>query len=122
MSNLLETGSDYLQAQLKQFASSEVAYRRGQDSVVVKAIIGSTKVEVDDGGGAKIKTDIIDFLISTADLVLNGSAITPQHGDKIELGSCEYEVLFLAGDGCWRFSDAFGKTMRIHTKRTGDVS
>jgi hypothetical protein len=121
MSNLLETGSDYLHTQLKQFASSEVTYCRGEDSVVVCAVIGNTKVEVDDGSGTKVKTDIVDFIISAADLVRNGNSIEPQHGDKIYFGRYEYEVLFLAGDGCWRFSDAFGKTMRIHTKRTGDL-
>jgi hypothetical protein len=56
-----------------------------------------------------------------ADLILGGGAVTPKLGDQIEMTrngiQVIFEVLTLPNGECWRYSDSFGKTFRIHTRQ-----
>jgi hypothetical protein len=95
--------------------SSPVTYRRaGQADANVQATFGRTDYEVADDYGATIKTHVIDFLILGDDL-----GIEPQAGDQIVADGVVYEVMALGGEGCWRWSDPYRTTMRIHTKEIG---
>ncbi len=120
MSDLLQRGSDWLQDQRKQHATREVTYRRGTESVVVKATIGRTLFEQEDGAGVTIRQQVRDYLIDTADLVLAGTPTLPARGDRIEELDAgwkhTYEVLPLGGEQHWRYSDPYRWTLRIHTK------
>ncbi len=102
MTNLLRTGSAWLQAQQKQHASETVSYRRGAASVALAATIGMTEREVDDGRGFPVRTEIRDYLIDTADLVLGGVPTLPERGDRIveTAGATEivYEGIACASD------------------------
>lgn len=127
MADLLETGSNWLQSQRKKHATRGVTYRRGVDSVPVQATIGRTMFEQDDGSGVIIRTQIRDYLIDTADLVLAGQPTLPERGDRIEETEdgkkFTYEVMPLGTEPHWRYSDPYRKTLRIHTKHiaTEDV-
>ena len=101
--------------------SKTVSYHRGETSVEVQATIGKWTFEIDDGTGILEKIESRDFLISTADLVLAGLVTQPQRGDRIrELSGDKvyvYEVLAPGKEDCWRYSDPYRKTLRIHTKQ-----
>ena len=62
-----------------------VTYERGASSVEVQATIGQTVFRLNDdpGGGATIRDVSRDYLIRTADLVLDGETRQPQRGDRI---------------------------------------
>ena len=127
MADLLETGSNWLQDQRKKHATRTVTYRRGVDSVSVQATVGRTVFEQDDGSGVIIRTEVRDYLIDTADLVLAGQLALPERGDRIEEIEAgkkfTYEVMTLGTEPHWRYSDAYRKTLRVHTKHidTEDV-
>jgi len=67
-----------------------------------------------------VKFEVMDFLILAEELVLDGEKTIPKAGDQIRMNRgteiAVFEVMALAGQGCWRYSDSFGKTLRIHTK------
>ena len=127
MADLLEAGSNWLQGQRKKHATREVTYRRGVDSVPVQATVGRTLFEQDDGSGAIVRTEVRDYLIDTADLVLAGQPALPERGDRIEETEggkkFTYEVMPLGTEPHWRYSDPYRKTLRVHSKHiaTEDV-
>ncbi len=120
MADLLDKGFAWLEGQRKKHATRDVSYRRGADTVVVKATIGRTVFEQDDGAGVIVRTQVRDYLIDAADLVLAGSRALPAKGDRIEEIDAgqkhTYEVLPLGGEQHWRYSDPYRRTLRIHTK------
>jgi hypothetical protein len=120
VSDLLDKGSAWLEGQRKKHATREVTYSRGVLSVVVKATIGRTLFEQDDGAGVIVRMQVRDYLIDTADLVLAGEQTLPAKGDRIaEIDAGQkhtYEVLPLGGEQHWRYSDPYRRTLRIHTK------
>jgi hypothetical protein len=126
MSDLLRQGSQWLEQQRTAHMTSPVTYRRaGQADAEVLATWGKTDLEVADDYGATIRTHVIDFLILADALWQEG--FEPQAGDVIVAPSTgsgqatgrKFEVMDLAGQGCWRWSDPYRTTFRIHTKDTG---
>jgi len=120
VADLLDKGSAWLEGQRKKHATREVTYRRGMDAVVVKATIGRTLFEQDDGAGVIVRMQVRDYLIDTVDLVLAGEQTLPIKGDRIEEIDAglkhTHEVLPLGGEQHWRYSDPYRRTLRIHTK------
>ena len=123
MSDLLQQASDWLEGIRHQHASQAVTYHRGTDSVPLHATVGKTDYEVEDEYGFCVKAEVVDFLIRADDLVMAGQKTLPQLGDQIRFTRGEqimvFEVMALAGQSCWRYSDSFGQTLRIHTKQVG---
>ena len=121
MTDLLEQGSDWLQAKRTQYASRVVTYARGAASVDVSATIGKTTFEVDDGYGVLVRHESRDFLVLAEDLVLDGQPENPQRGDRIretQNGKVfVYEVSAPGKEPPWRYSDPYRKTLRVHTKQ-----
>ncbi|MEM7630373.1 MAG: hypothetical protein AAF356_13290 [Planctomycetota bacterium] len=105
--------------------SRTVVYRRGADSVEIEATVGSTAFDRTDEYGVVHRIESRDYLVTAADLVLGGEAVTPKAGDRItETGEArvhEYEVMAPGDEPAWRYSDPQRRTLRIHTKfvRTG---
>ena len=120
MADLLEQGSAWLDQQRVQHMSRSVTYCRGESSVELQATIGKWTFEIDDGMGVLEKIESRDFLILTAELVLAGEATLPQRGDRIKETSGDkvyvYEVLAPGKEDCWRYSDPYRNTLRIHSK------
>jgi hypothetical protein len=124
MTDLLEAGQQWLADQLQEHASQNVVYHRNAESVAVQATIGRTLLKLDDGyGGVRMQWTDRDFLIHASDLVLNGTATTPERGDRITetvgVNTSVFEVMAYGGEPPWRHSDPFGKVLRIHTKFIG---
>jgi len=116
MSNDLRTGVAWLGAQLKPKHSDSVTYQRGLDSVSIKATLGASQEESLDESGAIIRTRRIDFIVTAADLILDGVVVKPLPGDRIVDGTKTYEVLAIAGSEIYREEDPFGLIFRIHAR------
>ena len=112
--NMLADASSWLAGKLKAHASSEVEYRRDAETFTVQAVFGKTDYEVQDESGLRIGGFVCDFLILADELGLK-----PEVGDVIAAHGRKYEILDLGADGCWRWSDPYRTTMRIHTKDIG---
>ena len=123
MGDLLRQGTQWLGDMLKQHVSSPVTYRRPSTSsgqvtkAVIDATYGRTQYEVKDEHGLRIGAEVIDFLVSAE--VFAPMFGEPEAGDQIVADGVVYEVMDLAGQGHWRWSDPYRTTMRIHTKEVG---
>jgi hypothetical protein len=114
VADLLEQGSRWLEDQRTKHCTRELTYVRGAASTVVKATVGRTEYETDDGTAVRIAFTERDFLILAADLNLGSGPTLPVRGDTIrepQDGTVyEFEVLD------WRWSDLYRQTFRIETK------
>lgn len=124
MANKLRTGMDWLNRKLKQHAGESLVYSRGVHSVTLTAPLGKTLLSLSDGrGGNRLEWTDADFLITAADLVLEGEQVTPERGDKIRWVSggdtLVFEVMANGGEPPWRWSDEHRQVMRIHAKQIG---
>ena len=72
---------------------------------------------MEDEHGLRVAAHVTDFLILAADLAPTFGE--PEAGDQIVTDGVVYEVMNLAGQGHWRWSDPHRTTMRIHTKEVG---
>ena len=124
--NLFETGASWLADQLKTHASVDVTYARGADQVMVKATIGKTEFEIDDGSGVIVRIQSRDFLIHAADLILAGTETLPVAGDLIRetqgANTFVYEVMAPGNSPPYHYSDPFRKLLRIHSKHVATES
>jgi hypothetical protein len=116
--DLLRQGSQWLEQQRTAHCSSPVTYQRGDTSIPVSATFGRSEAEVDDGSGLRVVTTVADFLIVAAELASLGS---PQAGDQILVDESTFEVLPLGSEPCWRWSDPYHQTYRIHAKDISDA-
>ena len=121
MSDLLAQASNWLEDQRSRYASHVVTYVRGSRTLDVLATVGKTTFEVDDGYGVLVRYESRDFLILAADLAIQQQPFLPEQGDRIRetqgQATFVYEVTAPGKEPCWRYSDAYRKTLRIHTKQ-----
>lgn len=120
MSDLLHDGVAWLAGQAKQYFAQSVTYTRPGlgDSPPLLATIGQTPFRTGDDRASRIEWSEVDFLLTSADLVVAGQAVTPRPGDRITWsGQGIYEVQPYNGEQHYR---TIRETMvRIHTKRVG---
>jgi len=119
MGDLLRQGARWLEQMRTAHCASPVTYRRDGVELNVQATFGRTAFEIADEGGLTIQAQVWDFLVLADELAVLG---TPQGGDAIVTGGRQYEVMDLAGEGCWRWSDPYRTSYRIHTKDIGPAS
>lgn len=118
MADLLDTGAIFLARMQGLHASRDVTYARGADSVTVAATKGQSRFEVtDDTGTSTLLSE--DFIIAPALLVLDGTTVLPEPGDRITDGGVVYEVMAIPGEPHWRYTDQYRHQVRIHTKIVG---
>ncbi|MCR4415293.1 MAG: hypothetical protein NUV77_23015 [Thermoguttaceae bacterium] len=122
MADILQRASDWLEDQRTKYATRVVVYQRGDSSVSLPATVGRTTFEVQGELGVVERTESRDFLVRAGDLVLDGAATLPQRGDRVREAAGDkvqvYEVMAPGQEPCWRYSDPYRKTLRIHTKQT----
>ena len=120
MADMLEQGASWLDGQRHQHMTRSVSYARGSSTVEVQATIGRTEFEQTDEYGIVHKVESRDYLIRTADLVLDGQPTLPKRGDQIRESdgttTFVYEVLSPGDEPVFRYSDPYRKALRIHTK------
>ena len=122
MGDLLRQGGQWLEQMRRAHCSSPVTYRRpggtgGPVEVELPATLGRTEYEVEDEYGVRIAAHSTDFLVSAEDFTPTFG--TPEAGDQVIADGTVYEVMSLAGQGHWRWSDPTRRTLRIHAKETG---
>jgi len=117
VADLLRQGSQWLEQMRTTHCSSPVEYRRPPDAITVSATYGKTDVELADESGLTINAHVWDFLILADAFWQEG--FEPEPGDVIAADGRRYEVMNLGGEGCWRWSDPYRTTYRIHTKDIG---
>ena len=122
---MLYDGIVWLNGQRVDHLSEIVVYTRlGYNPTSLAASIGKTTREILDESGQTIEATSIDFLVSSASLILDGSVMKPQIGDLITVtepngATKQFEVLDLTGQGHYSWSDPRGLVTRIHTKLVG---
>lgn len=123
MEDLLRQGSDWLEEMRTRFLARTVTYVRGSQTVDVAASIGKTAFRIDKGYGVTERIESRDFLVLSEDLVLGGVQALPLRGDRVrEISGTQafiYEVMAPGNEPHYRYSDAYRKTLRIHTKLVG---
>jgi hypothetical protein len=122
--DLLDQAAGWLDGMRQAHLSRSVLYCRAGDSVAVAATVGKTIFEIDDGYGAVERFESRDFLIAASALSLGGEPVEPQPGDKVKESAggkvLVYEVMAPGKEPCWRWSDPFRRTLRVHTKQVGE--
>jgi len=126
VTDLLQDGLDWLEEQRRAHLSRTVTYRRGASTVEILATVGATRFEADDGSGIVVEMEARDYLIASADLVLDGEQVQPERGDEIveerDGASYVYEVMDLGAEKHFVTCDPDGRTLRIHTKHVETVA
>lgn len=119
MSDLLQTGLAYLHTVRTSKMSSAAVYVRLSDEseTDITATVSQVRYERPDPSGLMVDVRMVDFIFATSAL-----AFDPTEGDKIEFGGREYEVTPLAGDPCWRYTDASHDAIRVHTRDIGVIA
>jgi hypothetical protein len=121
MTNLLQDGVTWLGGKLKDHAGVSVTYQRGTDSVSITATPTLHEYQVVDDEGFGIMMLSRDYLVHAADLVLNGSAISPRSGDRvietIDGVSQTFELMPLGQLHEYQPADPDGTLLILHTKK-----
>jgi hypothetical protein len=138
VADLLEQASAWLDRMRAAHMSRPVTYCRpgtgedseGEQSVEVQATVGRTVFETADAYGVVERSESRDFLVTAADLVLDGQAVLPERGDRIRETQVAtgdspgrdgktfvYEVMAPGKESPWLWSDLYRRTLRIHTKQ-----
>ncbi len=119
MDDLVATGVAWLVGMLQEHASQPVVYQRGSQSVAVRATIGRTDWDTQTREGYSEHFVSRDYMIPVASLVIDGSAIEPEKGDRIveTVGGQvkTYEVLGQSGVPPAEL-DRYRLQWRVHTK------
>lgn len=118
--DLLERGNSFLDEQRHKHMTRTVTYQRGASSVELQATLGETTFEQADEYGIVQKIESRDFLLRTADLVLDSEQTLPKSGDRIRdtqgTQVFVYEVSAPGNEPPFRYSDPYRTALRIHTK------
>jgi len=120
VSDRLQVGSAWLDSRRTSAASHLVTYMRDVDSVSILATVGRSEFQVIDAAGAAERIESRDYLVLAVSLVLDSVTVKPEPGDRVvEVDGATtrtYEVMRPGSEPCWRWSDPFNRTLRIHTK------
>lgn len=124
MPNAFEKATQWMIEQNQKRLGVNIVYRRGNSNVTLikKAWKGRTPFRVSDREGSRLIWSECDFLIPTANLILNGTLVTPETGDVIEEffpnveGTQTFELMAPNDEPVWRYSDPQRMIYRIHTK------
>lgn len=121
MTNVLQDGAAWLGGQLKDHVGLSVVYQRGTSTVSITATASLHRYEVVDAEGFGITMLSRDYIVQAADLIINGSEVSPRPGDRIvetiRSVSQTYEVMAIGQMKEYEPLDTDGVLLKIHTKR-----
>lgn len=122
MTTLLTRGLTFHRRAMASAAGVAITYHRGPSHVHVTAVVVELGPGLDEYGAVLVDLVRRDYLITAADLLLDGVAVLPSRGDRVReiiAGKTEvYEVLPL-GDRAWYEADVVGGSLTIHCKHVG---
>ncbi len=123
MPDLLSTGVTWLAGKLQTGVSQSVTYLRGSQAVGsgLTATLGRTEKQQDEQTGILLWVQQ-DFIVTAADLTLDGSVIVPRNGDKITVTATgkTYELLGDDGLPCYSPMDGMETMLRLRTKKVDE--
>jgi hypothetical protein len=121
---MLAQAASWLSGVRKANMTTVVTYTRPGTpaaNVPVSATIGATTFQIENEYSVLVQFTSRDFLITASDLVLGGAVVQPKPGDCITeaaaSGTIVYQVLAPGKEPCWRWSDPYRNTIRVHTKQ-----
>lgn len=123
MSDLMRWASDWKRAKRKETLASDIQYRRGSDTIDIRATLGHSEHESINSHGVVDLIRSRDFIIDRADLTFGGVHVEPQRGDLIVLEidgtSATFEVFSPDGSESAFFTatNKYETVWRVHTKR-----
>lgn len=124
MVDMQAAGAAWFESMRVKFMIVPVTYCRNAASVDVAATIGKTVFEVSREYGVFEKYISRDYIIAVEALILEGEPILPVRGDQIretrDGKTYVYEVMAPGNEPCWRWSDSYRRSLRIHTKQVGE--
>lgn len=124
MGDMLATGTAWFESMRVLFMTVPVTYCRGAATAEVRATIGRTVFEVSREYGVFEKYISRDYIIAAGELILNNDPVLPARGDQIRETQdgkiYMYEVMAPGNEPCWRWSDSYRRSLRIHTKQVGE--
>ena len=106
----IAAGAEVYWDEAEQVAKTDA--EAGANKKLGKAIAAA---EVEDEYGVRVGAEVMDFLILAADF--SPTFGEPEAGDQITSDGTVFEVMSLAGQGQWRWSDPHRTVMRIHAKQ-----
>lgn len=122
MSDLLQAGMTWLNGRHEAAVSQSVVYRRGKNSVTLKATVGRVDMMLTpDFGGTQLRSTDKDFILNDPSTLILCKAVTvPQAGDLIEIvegGNTSRYIVKPPAEGEPEYSwDDMRSSLRIHTK------
>lgn len=121
--DLLAKSAAWLEKTRTKFAAQDVHFLRGDSAVVCRATIGRSVFDQTGDDGMVHRTETRDYLILATALLVDDVPDVPRPGDQIVEAGLEdgfvYEVMAPPSEPCWRWSDQYRLTYRIHTKYVG---
>lgn len=124
MVDMLAVGAAWFESMRVKYMTAPVVYCRDAANVEVAATIGKTVFEVSREYGVFEKYISRDYIIAAGELILNEDPILPVRGDQIRETqggkTYVYEVMAPGNEPCWRWSDSYRRSLRIHTKQVGE--
>lgn len=125
MSDVLQTGLEWLAAQLGTAVSQSVTYRRGTLSVAIDATLGAKVLRVTDSAGrTKVERADLDLIFPVAALDFGDGPTDPAVGDYAEVAqggtTYRYDVLPIGTEPHFR-KESRGVMLRVHTKLRGEA-
>jgi hypothetical protein len=119
MAEHLQADRAWAAAALARAAGVPITYTRGGHSVTLTAVptAGQSGIAVEQR--FQLAWEGMDWLLTAADLVLDGAVVLPEPGDRIRRLMAVYEVMAPAvGEQCFVYRDQpFNTLLRIHAKR-----
>ena len=114
-------------ASIRRTTGVTVQYKRGNYSVELEVIPGSTEYLSEYRTGLTASQYIVrDYLFPADELILNHERVLPQEGDEIEEvvdgQTLTYRVVFPDGqdEQPYTFSDPYRTQLRVHTELVDD--
>lgn len=124
MADMQAAGAAWFESMRVKFMTVPVRYCRDTMAAEVAATIGKTVFEIARDYGIFEKVESRDYIIAAGELLLSGEPILPVRGDQIRQmrdgKTYLYEVLAPGNEPCWRWSDSYRRSLRIHTKQVGE--
>lgn len=124
MTDMLATGAVWFESMRVKFMTVPVTYCRDAATAEVRATIGKTVFEVAREYGVFEKYISRDYIVAAGELILNDNPVLPVRGDQIRETqggkTYVYEVMAPGNEPCWRWSDSYRRSLRIHTKQVGE--
>jgi hypothetical protein len=120
VTNRFATAATHLASRLKSRVSQIVTLSDGGYSVDVLAVVTLGKRQTIDSNGMVVEWESTDFIVTAADLILNGKLISePKRGMRFTriVGTIEevFEVQAPPNEQPFHWSDAARAIIRIHT-------